>query len=111
MTSRRAPSGARLGSPSIDAVDGITAPPANCCHACSSIGAARESRDAVLRELAIGIVAHRLTADADDGDVVGKQAVDVQVVERRQQLAVREIAPAAEDDDRHDDFFTAWPPN
>ena len=37
--------------------------------------------------------------DADDGEARRQQAVDVQVVERGQQLAVRQIAGAAEDDD------------
>ena len=61
--------------------------------------AAREPLDAVTGELPVPVVVELLPADADDGDTGRKQSVDVQVVERRQELAVREIAGAAEDDE------------
>ena len=61
----------------------------------------RELRDAVLRELAIRLVAECFPPHADDGDARRQEAVDVKVVERGQQLAMREIAGAAEDHQRH----------
>jgi len=73
--------------------------------------APRELLDALLGERAVVVVAHRLAADADDRDAWRQDPVDVQVVERGQQLAAREIAAAAEDDDRHVVFLTACPPN
>jgi len=77
---------------------------------------ARELGHAVFGERAVRIVRLVFAADADDGDLRGKEMVDVQVIERRQQLAVRQVAAAAEDDDRHarcqlHAFLTAWPPN
>src|SRR3982751_4647853 len=71
----------------------------------------RELLHAVSRKGAVLVVGRRLAADSDDSDARRQQAVDVQVVERRQQLAMRKVARAAEDDDRHFAFFTAWPPN
>src|SRR5262249_43849912 len=71
----------------------------------------RELLDAVPCKRTEGLVGHRPAADADDADARRQQAVDVQVVERWQQLPVREIAGAAENDDRHFAFLTAWPPN
>ena len=60
----------------------------------------REMRDAILREVAIGLVGHVAATDADHREARRQQAVDVQVVERGQELAVREIAAAAEDHQR-----------
>src|SRR6185503_7833210 len=70
----------------------------------------RKLADALFREVAVGVVGHLLAADADDREARRQQAVDMQVVERRQQLAMCQVSVAAEDDDGHD-FLTAWPPN
>ena len=75
---------------------------------------ARKRVDAASGKLAKGIVAHRFSPDADDGDARRQQAVKLQVVERRQELPMGEIARATEDDDRHAAayvFLTACPPN
>ena len=61
--------------------------------------APREALDALARERAVRLVGERIAAGADDGDARRKQAIEMQVVERRQQLAVRQIAGAAEDHD------------
>ena len=44
-------------------------------------------------------VVHLLACDGDDGEIVGQQAIQHQVIERRDQLPVEEI-PGAEDHER-----------
>ena len=94
--------------------------------------AARKLGDPVFREFAIFVVAQLGSADADNRDPRWQQAVEVKVVERRQQFAMRKVAGAAKYDDRHriglrcptvagrqlfdqrrrgHACFTAWPPN
>ncbi len=110
MMSSRAPSGARPCSPSISAATKNSAS-ANAAQAFSSIG---RRENWVMPSLANSRYASSVIAERPTptiGGLGGQQAVDVQVVERGQQLAVRQVAAAAEDDDRHDAFFTAWPPN
>ena len=55
---------------------------------------------AVFGEVPIRLVGERLTSDTHDRKAGRKQTVDVKVVERGQQLAMRKIAGAAEDHDR-----------
>ena len=62
-------------------------------------------RPAVLRDggvelLAILLVAHRLARGADDGKRRRQEALQREVVERGDELALSEVARAAEDDDR-----------
>ena len=59
----------------------------------------REALDAFARERAVRLVGERIAPGADHGDAGRKQAVKMQVVQRRQQLAMRQIAGAAEDHD------------
>ena len=117
MVSRRAPSDAkrlvvrRVGAFTKNS-DG-----ANVSHAASSSGRRENCVDAVLREGAIVVVGSWPCARRRRRRIFGgQQAVHVQVVERRQQLAVGQVAGAAEDDDGdRRDFtmvrLTAWPPN
>jgi hypothetical protein len=62
-------------------------------------------RPAVIRDrrtqlLAILLVAQGLSRRADDRERRGEQALQSEVVERGDELALRQIARAAEDDDR-----------
>jgi hypothetical protein len=68
---------------------------------------ARELSDAVLREVAIALVAQVLAADADRGESRREQPVQMKVVERGEQFAVREIADPTEDHER-DRFGHDW---
>jgi hypothetical protein len=61
--------------------------------------ASRERGDAVPGKRPVGVIAHLLAADPDDGDARRQEGVDVQVVQGGEELPVREIAAAAEDDD------------
>ena len=62
-------------------------------------------RPAVLRDrpvelLAVLLVAQGLPRRTDDGECRGEQALEREVVQRGDELALREVARAAEDDDR-----------
>jgi hypothetical protein len=59
----------------------------------------REALDRAARDLAEGIVGLVSARDADELEVLGQRALVGEVVERREQLAVRQIAGGAEDDD------------
>ena len=83
-------------------------PAANVCHGAVVDRLPRELFDARFRERPIVVVRHRLAADAEDGELLGEEPVEQQVVERRQQLAMDEIAGASENDDGHW-FLTACP--
>ena len=61
---------------------------------------ARKSTDSVLRELAIRIVIEARPSDSNNRHARGKQPVEIEVVERGQELAMRQIAGAAEDHER-----------
>jgi hypothetical protein len=50
--------------------------------------------------LAILLVAQRLARGTDDGECRGQQSLEREVVERGNELALREIARATEYDDR-----------
>ena len=67
----------------------------------------RKLGDAVLREVAIALVAQWLPADTDGGESRREQAVQMKIVERGQQFAVREIADAPKDHER-DRFGDEW---
>jgi hypothetical protein len=56
--------------------------------------------DRPVQLLAILLVTHRLSRRAHDGERRGKQPLQREVVERGDELALREIARPAEDDDR-----------
>jgi hypothetical protein len=56
--------------------------------------------DRPMQLLAVLLVAHRLARGSDDGERRREQPLERQVVERRDELALREIARSAEDDDR-----------
>jgi len=63
------------------------------------------SRPAVLRDramqlLAVLLVAQRLAGGTDDGERGGEQTLEREVVKGRNELPLREVARAAEDDDR-----------
>ena len=62
--------------------------------------AARELLDAAAREGAILLVVEILHREAENRELVGKLAVEHQVVERGHQLAMTQVAGAAEN---HDD--------
>jgi hypothetical protein len=57
-------------------------------------------RDRLVELLAVFLVAQRLPRRPDDGERRGEQPLQREVVERGNELALREIARAAEDDDR-----------
>jgi hypothetical protein len=50
--------------------------------------------------VAVLLVAQRLARSSDDGERRGEQPLEREVVKRGNELALREIARAAEDDDR-----------
>jgi hypothetical protein len=56
-------------------------------------------RDRLVQLLAVLIVGQRLPRGTDDGERRGKEALQREVVERRDELALGEVARAAEDDD------------
>ena len=61
----------------------------------------RERLDAGPGELPVVVVGHRFAADAGNRHARRQQPVEMEVVERRQQFPVCQVAGAAEDDDRH----------
>src|SRR5258708_5879117 len=56
--------------------------------------------------LAVGIISHRCTREADDGESFRQKPVGLEMVKRGYELAVSKIARRAEDDDRHRIFYT-----
>jgi hypothetical protein len=57
-------------------------------------------RDRAMELLSVLLVGQRLPRGTDDGERGRKEALEREVVERRYELALREVARAAEDDDR-----------
>jgi hypothetical protein len=49
--------------------------------------------------VAVLLVAQRLTRGTDDGERCRKEALEREVIKRRDELALGEVARAAEDDD------------
>ena len=91
--------GERTGS-SIDALTKNKDRPANAGQAASSTGRRENSAMPSFAKSRYASSVIGRPADADDRRARRQQTVEMQVVERRQQLAMREVAGAAEDHER-----------
>src|SRR5262249_26785447 len=88
--------GARLVEVGLAVVDALAQPaPVLLRHL---VG--RELLDVVVELLAIAVVVHRGAREADDRELLRQQPLALEVVERRDELALGQVAAGAEDHDR-----------